>query len=226
MKKICITLALLIGVAQFSIFNSQFSIGVAHAQDEGFLFEFADAQGTIIPDGTVLTITKAEVAEDGSGDVIMDSGVYAKNVDGDEDQLLRISYEVLNKDNGDLQICFPKECIMVRQESGSTTPGVLPRALHSIATEWFPLDYGTCTVKVRLESVVKTIGNSYTVTDDGPAITLKFVYADPANVSATGEALATPVAYYSLSGQRLSPQHRGIVVVRLSDGSIEKRILR
>ncbi|MBQ8968731.1 MAG: hypothetical protein IJ064_03230 [Bacteroidaceae bacterium] len=224
MKKTILTFALFMGVANFQFSTFNFQLGTAQAQD--FLFEFADEHGTVIPDGTVLTITKAEVAADGSGDVVMDAGVYAKNVDGDADQLLRINYEVLNKDNGDLEICFPKECIMVRQDKGTTIPGTLNGTLHSIATEWFPLDYGTCTVKIRLESVVKTIGDNYTVTDDGPCITLKFVYADPSHVDATGAALPTPVEYYSLSGQRLPSTYRGIAVVRLSDGRVEKRILR
>lgn len=224
MKKTILTIALLMGVANFELCTMHFELGIAHAQD--FLFEFADEHGTVIPDGSVVTITKVEVADDGSGDIIMNSGVYAKNVDGDDDQLLRLNYEVVQKDNGDLQMCFPVNCIMVTQTSGTTNPGTLRGKLHSIDTEWFPLDYGTCVVKVRLESVVKTIGDNYTVTDDGPCITLKFVYADPAHVDDTGAALPTPVEYYSLSGQRLSARHRGIAVVRLSDGSVEKRILR
>ncbi|MBQ8051370.1 MAG: hypothetical protein IJ197_07325 [Bacteroidaceae bacterium] len=202
------------------------ALGCTSAYSQDFLFEFADEQGTIIPDGSVVTITKAEEAQDGSGDIIMDSGIFAKNVDGDDDQLVRLNYEVVQKDNGDLQMCFPKECIMVRQDKGTTIPGPLTGKMHSIATEWFPMAYGTCEVKLHLETVVKAIGDSYVVTDDGPGITLRFVYADPAHVDETTTQVATPVAYYSLSGQRLSPQHRGIAVVRLSDGTVEKRILR
>ena len=225
MKRIFITLALFIGVAQFSILDSQFSIGGVAAQD--FTYEFSDEQGTIIPNGSVVKITKAEEADDGSGDVVMNSGIYVKNIDGDASDLLRISYEVQTMDNGSMQICFPSACKFINSVSaGSTNPGTLRAGLSSIATEWFPLDYGKCTVKISLETVVKTIGDNYTVIDDGPSLTLNFVYADPAHVDDAGASVAVPVAYYSLSGQRLSSSHRGIAVVRLSDGSVEKRILR
>ncbi|MBQ9559523.1 MAG: hypothetical protein IJV08_06010 [Bacteroidaceae bacterium] len=224
MKRIYLTLALLVGVANFQLSSFNFQLCAAFAQD--FMFEFADAQGTLIPDGSVVTITKAEVADDGSGDIIMNSGVYAKRVDADDDQLVRIAYEVTQKDNGDLQMCFPVNCIMVTQASGATNPGVLRSSLHSIDTEWFPTAYGNCTVKVRLEAVVKAVGDNYAVIDDGPTVTLRFVYSDGAGVSSSAVSVATPVAYYSLSGQRLPGKPHGLTLVRLSDGRVVKRILK
>ena len=210
MKKILLTIALML------------SVGSISAQD--FAFEFAKADGTIIPDGSVVTITKAEEADDGSGDIEMQSGIYAKNVDGDADQLVRIAYDVKTMDNGFMQICFPSACASInRVSSGSTQPGKMGN-LHSIATEWFPTAFGKCTVKINLESVVK-ITTGYMVTDDGPGITLQFVYADPASVDAA-VSVATPVAYYSLSGQRLPEKTRGLVLVRLSDGRVVKRVIR
>ena len=211
MKKILLIIALML------------SVGSISAQD--FAFEFATADGTIIPDGSVVTITKAIEADDGSGDVEMHSGIFAKNVDGDDDQLVRIAYDVKVMENGYMQICFPSACASIRNVSaGTTQPGKMNK-LHSIATEWFPTEYGKCTVKINLESVVKSI-NGYSVIDDGPAITLQFVYSDGANVPSTGVDVATPVAYYSLSGQRLPAKTRGLALVRLSDGRVVKRILK
>ena len=210
MKKILLTIALML------------SVGSISAQD--FAFEFAKADGTIIPDGSVVTITKAVEADDGSGDIEMHSGVYAKNVDGDADQLVRIAYDVQVMESGFMQICFPSACASIRNvSSGSTQPGKVGN-LHSIATEWFPVEYGKCTAKINLESVVKSI-TGYTVIDDGPSITLQFIYSDGANVDAT-VSVGTPVAYYSLSGQRLPEKTRGLILVRLSDGRVVKRILK
>ena len=198
------------------------SVGSISAQD--FAFEFAKADGTIIPDGSVVTITKAEEADDGSGDIVMDSEIFAKNVDGDADQFVRIAYDVQTMESGFMKICFPTACASIRNVStGTTQPGRMGN-LHSIATEWFPTAYGKCTAKINLESVVKTI-NGYTVIDDGPAITLQFIYSDGANVGSAVD-VATPVAYYSLSGQRLPEKTRGLVLVRLSDGRVVKRVIR
>jgi len=194
------------------------------AQD--FMYEFASSDGTIIPDGSVVTITQAIEYDDGSGDVEMNSGLYAKNVNADEDQLVRIAYDVQSMDNGLLQICFPSACKNIKEASaGYTNPGTLMSALQTIATEWYPTAYGKCTVKVNLEAVVKTV-DGYTVVDDGPGITLQFVYANSDKVGSMSTSVATPVAYYSLSGQRLSAKARGVALVRLSDGRVVKRICR
>ena len=223
MKRILLAAALLIGVVNFQLSTFNFQLGQACAQD--FMYEFAKPDGTVIPDGSVVTITKTEIADDGSGDIIMDSGIFAKPVDADDDQLVRIAFDVQTMENGYMQICFPSACASINApRQGTTNPGVLSSNLHSIATEWFPVDYGTCTLKASLEAVVKTI-SGYSVIDDGPTITLQFVYADPASVSA-GMSVATPVAYYSLSGQRLSGRPHGMALVRLSNGKVVKRMVK
>lgn len=211
-------------IALFILLSSCFAL---HSYSQDFAYEFAKADGTIVPDGSVVTITTAEDAGDGSGDIFMDAALYAKNVDGDADDLLRIAYEVQTMESGDMQICFPSACKNINSvSSGTTNPGKLNGERHSIATEWFPMEYGRCTVKLSLQTVVKTKGNNYEVIDDGPTITLNFVYSDPASVRSSSVSVATPVAYYSLSGQRLSGRPHGIVMVRLSDGRVVKRVIR
>lgn len=213
MKKTLLTIALML------------SVGSILAQD--FFYEFALADGTIVPDGSVVTITKAEVADDGSGDIEMNSGLYAKNIDGDAEDLLRIRYDVQTMESGLMQICFPVACKNINGVStGYTNPGKLNSTLHSIAAEWFPTAYGKCVVKVNLETVVAVAGGSYTSIDDGPCVTLQFVYSDPSAVSAAGVSVAKPVAYYSLSGQRLPDKARGLALVRMSDGRVVKRVIR
>lgn len=223
MKRILLIAALLIGVAQFSIFNCHFSIGRLAAQE--FAYEFATADGIIVADGSIVTITTAHEADDGSGDIEMPTGLFAKNVDGDADDLLRIAFDVQTMESGLMQICFPSACASINSpRQGTTQPGKMSGNLHSIATEWFPTAYGKCTAKLSLQTVVKTV-NDYAVVDDGPTITLQFVYADPASV-ASSVSVATPVAYYSLSGQRLSCRPHGMALVRLSNGKVVKRMVR
>ena len=214
MKKVLSIIALLWGVAQLS-------------SAEDFSYEFVKSDGSIVPNGSLVTITNAEVADDGSGDIVMNSGLGAFRRDGDVDDLLRIAYDIQTMDNGSMQICFPSACKYINSVSASATnPGKMTSQQQSIATEWFPTAYGKCTAKLSLQTVVSVIGG-YEVIDEGPTITLQFVYADPATrISSASTSVATPVAYYSLSGQRLSSRPRGMALVRLSDGRVVKRCLK
>lgn len=197
------------------------------AQD--FMFEFAKPDGTIIPDGSVVEVTAFEKEEDpGTGEVfvMMNSGLFARRTNASESQEVRMAYTVERMDNGDMQICFPSVCSKVSSvASGATKPGTLFSTNQPLATEWFPTEYGTCTLKARLEAVEATSGGNYKTVDAGPTITIRFVYADPAHVTATA-MIASPVAYYTLGGQRVSTLHHGVNVVRMSDGRILKRIVR
>ena len=223
MKRILLTAALFIGVANFQLSTFSFQLGNLAAQE--LAYEFATADGTIVPDGSIVTITTAHEADDGSGDIEMPTGLFAKNVDGDADDLLRIAFDVQTMESGLMQICFPSACASINSpRQGATQPGKMSGNLHSIATEWFPTAYGKCTAKLSLQTVVKTI-NDFAVIDDGPTITLQFVYADPASV-ASAVSVATPVAYYSLSGQRLSGRPHGMALVRLSNGKVVKRMVK
>ncbi len=199
------------------------SAGSIMAQDHAYEFVGSDEQ--VVPDGSIVTITTAHEAGDGSGDIEMAAGLFAARIDGDRDDLLRIAYDVQTMESGSMQICFPSLCKNISGTgTGFTNAGTMDLDRKSIATEWFPTDYGKCTVKVSLQTVVQIIGG-YQVIDDGPTITLQFVYADPASVAST-VSVATPVAYYSLSGQRLPSRPHGLALVRLSDGRVVKRLLR
>lgn len=199
------------------------SAGSIMAQEHAY--EFVGSDENVVPDGSIVTITTAHEAGDGSGDIEMAAGLFAARIDGDSDDLLRIAYDVQTMENGSMQICFPSACKNISGTgTGFTNVGTMDIDRKSIATEWFPADYGKCTVKVSLQTVVQIIGG-YQVIDDGPTITLQFVYADPANVGST-VSVATPVAYYSLSGQRLPSRPHGLALVRLSDGRVVKRLLR
>ena len=154
MKKVLSIIALLWGVAQFS-------------SAEDFSYEFVKSDGSIVPNGSLVTITNAEVADDGSGDIVMNSGLGAFRRDGDVDDLLRIAYDIQTMDNGSMQICFPSACKYINSVSASATnPGKMTSQQQSIATEWFPTTYGKCTAKLSLQTVVSVIGG-YEVLDEG-----------------------------------------------------------
>ena len=80
-------------------------------------------------------------------------------------------------------------------------------------------------MRKNYEHAMKLIVKQFEEITNGPAITLRFVYADPANVGAA-VSVATPVAYYAISGQRLTAKPHGLALVRLSDGRVVKRILK
>lgn len=188
------------------------------------MFEFVTAGGEIVPDGSQVTIT--QFTEDEYGDVEMASGLFAKRVDADADQLVRIAYRVRTMDSGTMQICYPSACATILSAvSGATQAGEQENEQQSIQTEWFPSDYGTCIASLTLEPVVKT-KTGFESLEDGPTVTLVFNYADPSRVSATSTKVAIPVAFYNLNGQPVASDAKGVVLVRMSDGRVLKRIRR
>lgn len=196
----------------------------ALAQDDEFdtTFEFVDADGNVVPDGSIVTINKAIEEDDGFGGtfVQMPSGLYVHNTD--DDASLLVNYDLRRIDNGNFQICFPSSCIS-RSTKGSykTTGGTLKAdETRNLQTEWLPDSYGQCEAHLQIVFCVD-LGKQFEEITNGPAITLRFVYADPASVQSTVQVLR-PVARYALDGTQLRSTQRGIQLVRYSDGSVRK----
>ncbi len=200
----------------------------AVAQDDGddidHTFEFVTADGTIVPDGSVVTVTNAVTEDDGFGTLttIMPSGLFVKNTEIDDASLL-VAYTIGTLDSGNFQICFPTSCIY-RSATGSykTTGGTMRGSeTRDLQTEWLPTAHGTCTATLQIV-VCAQIGGRFDEIIDGPAVTLRFVYGDEAGVAASKPGIATPVSYYTLDGSRATALRRGIYLVRYSDGTVRK----
>jgi hypothetical protein len=66
-----------------------------------------------------------------------------------------------------------------------------------------------------------------TVIGDGPKVTLKFIYTDPANVKGVNEDdRAVVTDRYTVGGNRLSAPQKGLNIVRKSDGTVKKVVIK
>ena len=196
------------------------------AQDDEIdnTFAFVDADGNVVPDGSIVTISKPVEEDDGFGGVIyqMPSGLFVRN--SDDQASLLVNYDIARIDNGRFQICFPSTCIS-RASKGSykTTGGTLKaNETRNLQTEWLPESYGQCEARLQLVLCVE-FGKQFEEIANGPAITLRFNFADPASVNSAMQVVR-PVAYYGIDGSRQKTAQRGIQLVRFSDGTVRKVI--
>lgn len=200
----------------------------AVAQEEQL--QFVDKDGNAVPSGT--TIRVSDLAEDQDMGNNLNSGLFVKNM-SDEQIHVRMAYEVVAIDNGTFQICFPVTCnIQTKTGSYETAAGPLEAgALGDVASEWFPDAFGSCTVKYQLE-VMELTGffprQSYQKVADGPNVTVVFEYDDPSAISTTTRDIVstTTEQCFDLLGRKVNRHGKGLSIVRLTDGSIQKRLAR
>ena len=186
----------------------------ANAQDTAFPLQFADSEGNMIADGTVLDITRYE--DDGFG-VMMPSGVFVRNTT-DADVYAGGIYIISRMDNGVFQTCFPQNC-EIKETTGNyeTVVGVVSAgSLHNMQTEWLPEAEGSCLVGYQLVTYRRLLGgNSYKQNEMGPAVGLHFTY-DPASIDNTDTdgLVLKSVEYRTLDGRRTSSPSHGVFVVK------------
>lgn len=187
-------------------------------------FEFVDASGNIVSDGSVITVNTTE--DDGFGDIQMPVPLAVKaTADTDNGGTIRVDASAMP--NGSFQICSFGNCIAKSEACVFlSAKGKLNNATkESIAAEWLPLAEGTWTATLQLQVVepeYDDMSEEYVydkVVGDGPKVTVVFQYGNGTGISTPlSSHLSHPVAYYSLSGQRLSGTQQGITIVRTEDG--------
>lgn len=201
------------------------------AQDT-FPIQFADAQGNIIADGTVLNLTEAEVDPFDDKNVQVPSGLYVLNMTASDVQVGG-NYTIQTLDNGVFQTCFPANC--VRQTAvGSYETGddnLNGNELKSMQTEWLPQAEGKCVVVYQLQTYKQNpITTKWSVDAKGPSVTLNFSYGTTGVAAAKTDTKANAVTYYDLSGRQVTTPAHGIYVRKAvnADGteSVRKVIIR
>ena len=191
------------------------------AQDN-FPLQFADKDGNIIADGSIIDLTNVE--DDGFGDVQMPSGLYVKN-NSDATVQCAGSFTVQAISNGVFQSCFPASCMSASTVGDHTTQnGPLEAGtLKDMNTEWLPETEGTCTVVYQLVTYKQnTITKVWSEDQRGPTITMNFSY-NPSNVSTTkGGKAVRSVSYYSLTGREVKNPTHGVFIAKkfYTDGTM------
>lgn len=206
--------------------------GSAFAQEEvSDAVQFVNAGGAVIADGTTLVVTEAEMIDDGFEVYpILNSGLYVKNVSEDAQAVL-IDVTLTSIAGGAFQICFPTNCMQLRQPTQwATPPGLLAAGTEAqdLQSEWIPEAYGECVVtyQIKICDNDPLLGLTSDVIALGPTVTVRYVYSDPAGIAGVAAARPEAVAYYSLDGRQLPAPQRGINLVRLTDGRTVKQIIK
>lgn len=197
---------------------SLLTIGQTWAQNND-TFQFVDKDGNVVASGTTLTVDQL-IEDDIMGNNIS-TGLSVKNTSS-ASASLRISYKITTLDNGMFQICFPTSCVRKSSIGNFTTSsGSLDAdAVSDLQCEWFPVAYGSCTVKLTIE-VLNAFG---TKTADGPTVIVFFNNADPAGIIGTHHISAAPQQYFSADGHKMNGPQKGLNIVRLTDGKIIKHL--
>ena len=184
----------------FTLFASFLLLGVGgYAQDAADgTFQFVDAEGNTIADGSVITVT--EINEEGQLVVPL----YVKNMSGK--QAAVSMYETIDaKPNGEWQTCAFGNCMVLSGTGYSAKSIVAADYNTNIQTEWIPAEGGYATWEATLQIHVFNIttksqfGQFIEQPGDeiigyGPKITVRFEYKDP-------NAQERPTAWWGYVGE-------------------------
>ena len=204
-------------------------------------FQFVDADGNEIADGS--TWHAFEKTEDMIMGTQIHSGLYVKNTTG-EDAYAAVDYEfveVVDSGSTIFMICYPAQCIATNIDSTTVGSGVktngpdlhLANETEDMEIEWVVKQMlteevkGTCTVTLQLKRM-SGMEPDAEVLAYGPKITL-VLHNDGTTQGIEGVAGAadkTPVAYYSLDGRRLPVAQKGLNIVKYSDGTTAKVVVK
>ena len=194
-----------------------------------FPLQFADANGNIIPDGTTLNLSDAEVDDFGIAQV--HSHVFVKNT-GTTDVQAGTAYTIQSISNGALQSCFPTNCFQETKPGSyqSPTGNIGVGELRDMQTEWLPDAAGTAKVTFQLLTYKQNvITKQWNKEKEGPTITLNFSYGqqDAVSQATTGKNILS-VTYCDLQGRPVAQPQRGLYVrtTTFADGTREVKKLR
>lgn len=201
----------------------------AQTTDIDHTFEFVDANGDIVANGSI--INRTEVEENAFGDKQISSGLYAKNTT-DELKGVAVQLTIASLPSGSFQHCFPGACqVTSSPKTGySYIQGPLTStagATESLQSEWLidEGNYGTCTVTYQFKFYNVNVSTfEYEYLADGPSVTVNYMYIDPAGIDTNvADKKLNSITYYDLSGRRISEPVSGVYVKRMSyaDGTVK-----
>lgn len=209
-------------------FGLLISCAAASAQTDD-TFQFVTADGTVVPDGSTITVTTAE-EDELLGKIEMKSGLYVKYNGESGGAYLSVAYSV-SAPNGEVQLCFPINCSTIAG-TGETGVGAIKAGddPKDLQTEWFPTAYGTATVvyTIKLYEYAGMGGDlgltpQYDCISDCASVTVNYEYKDPASINGVSGAI-TPVSttYYDTAGRMVTTPRNGLYIKKaiMSDGSV------
>lgn len=232
----------------FTLCFALFSAVAMFAQETKGMFEFATADGTVVPSGTV--ITKSDVEdhtdpEEGVDNMQIPTGLWIKPVKTElngEKLSVKLRVDVEKIDHGSISFCLLGNCIPAMREGTYESNGGFVDKLDDLATEWMigydketgKAMYGEAKAKLTLVACRKVSQGKdkfgvehfkYEDVGDCSTVTVHFVYNEKSTgINGISNADATVVARYAADGTRLSAPQKGLNIVKLSNGKTVKYI--
>lgn len=232
----------------FTLCFALFSAVAMFAQETKGMFEFATADGTVVPSGTV--ITKSDVEdhtdpEEGVDNMQIPTGLWIKPVKTElngEKLCVKLRVDVEEIDHGSIAFCLLGNCSSAIKKGTYESNGGFVEQLDDLQTEWmigndeetYKAMYGEA--KAKLTLVVcrkKSLGKDdfgvehfeYENVGESSTVTVHFIYNEKSTgINGISNADATVVARYAADGTRLSAPQKGLNIVKLSNGKTVKYI--
>lgn len=230
----------------FTLCVALFAAVSMFAQETKGMFEFATADGTIVPSGSV--ITKSDVEdytdpEDGEDNMQIPTGLWIKPVKTElngEKLCVKLRVDVEKIDHGSINFCLLGNCSTAKREETYESNGGFVDKLDDLQTEWMignetgKAKYGEAKAKLTLVVCRKVSQGKdqfdieqfkYEDVGESSTVTVKFVYNEKSTgINGISNANATVVARYAADGTRLSAPQKGLNIVKLSNGKTVKYI--
>ena len=232
----------------FTLCFALFSAVTMFAQETKGMFEFATADGTVVPSGTVITKSDVEdftEPEDEYDTKQISTGLFVKPIKTDlngEKICVKLRLNVERIDNGSIAFCLLGNCKNAIEEGEFESNGGFVDKLGDLQTEWMigndeetdKAKYGEAKAKLTLVVCRKvSLGKDqfgiekfdYEDIGESSTITVHFVYNEKSTgINGINNADATVVARYAADGTRLSAPQKGLNIVKLSNGKTVKYI--
>lgn len=232
----------------FTLCVALFAAVSMFAQETKGMFEFATADGTVVPSGSV--ITKSDVEdytdpEDGEDNMQIPTGLWIKPVKTElngEKLCVKLRVDVEKIDHGSINFCLLGNCSTAKREETYESNGGFVDKLDDLQTEWMigndeetgKAKYGEAKAKLTLVVCRKVSQGKdqfdieqfkYEDVGESSTVTVKFVYNEKSTgINGISNANATVVARYAADGTRLSAPQKGLNIVKLSNGKTVKYI--
>ena len=218
------------------------------AQETKGMFEFATADGTVVPSGSVITKSDVEdytVPEDEEDNMQIPTGLWIKPVKTElngEKLCVKLRIDVEKIDHGSINFCLLGNCSNAKYKGTYESNGGFVDKLDDLQTEWMigndeetcKAKYGEAKAKLTLVVCRKVSQGKdqfdieqfkYEDVGESSTVTVKFVYNEKSTgINGISNANATVVARYAADGTRLSAPQKGLNIVKLSNGKTVKYI--
>lgn len=232
----------------FTLCIALFSAVAMFAQETKGMFEFATADGTVVPSGTLITKSDVEdlsEPDDGYDTKQISTGLFVKPIKTDlngEKICVKLRLNVERIDNGSIAFCLLGYCKSASEEGEFESNGGFVEQLDNLQTEWMigndeeteKAMYGEAKAKLTLVVCRKvSLGKDqfgiekfdYEDIGESSTVTVHFIYNEKSTgINGISNADATVVARYAADGTRLSAPQKGLNIVKLSNGKTVKYI--